>query len=239
MLAWNKIGGSKEVLPVQHKSLHLHAPEKASLAQALLQIILDQACFEEFSSDGGGVAVMRLERWQIDLLSDFGILSEENPCDSSEMRQETCTSTPRIRRGHLSKINKQRNSGGKPLNDDWFAAKADENVLTDCQRSDLDTAASSRPFMGLFESPSADYDDSIEGDILDPYAANPTSLMLPRTYKTAISWSSSRGLTVSEHIEMRRPRCAACGTGGELDGDGQKIVVYSDVTLLPERGPGR
>ncbi|MGI9504232.1 MAG: hypothetical protein ACR2RE_14380 [Geminicoccaceae bacterium] len=57
----------------QERSHRIFTPENASLAQGLLQILLEEAHIEVFSPEGGGVALMRLERWQIDLLQCYGI----------------------------------------------------------------------------------------------------------------------------------------------------------------------
>ena len=60
----------------------IFADENASLAQGLLRALLKLARIELFSPEGGGVVVMRLERWQIDLLENYGIQFVQFPSDS-------------------------------------------------------------------------------------------------------------------------------------------------------------
>jgi len=66
----------------QEPSDRIFAPENASLAQKLLWALLENARIEMFSPEGGGVVLMRLDRWQIDLLENYGIKFEHFPIES-------------------------------------------------------------------------------------------------------------------------------------------------------------
>ena len=91
-------------------SRQIFAPENAALAQGLLRIILEEAHIEVFSPKGGGVALMRLERWQIELLKRYGIVVEPISTASQDA-QLTQPETPSLQPEYIDfTSNKQRSS---------------------------------------------------------------------------------------------------------------------------------
>jgi len=63
-------------------------PENASLAQGLLEIILDHAWLKLLPSNKGGIAVMLLEAWQVELLTGFNVISQGSNRSSEEGHAE-------------------------------------------------------------------------------------------------------------------------------------------------------
>lgn len=150
MLRWLSSQSSKRDSVGQKETLRFIAPENASLAQGLLQIILDKAQVEMFSPSGGGVAVMILERWQIDVLADFGVCFEERVSTPPSCQQDEFEALPNFNPEYLSIVDKPADSsnerpGQLPLtsvNDDilsdWLKLEAKpQNVRRSIQKIDI------------------------------------------------------------------------------------------------------
>lgn len=99
------------------KALHRFLmPENASLAQALLQVILDRACLKIMSSGKRGIAVMLFEDWQIDLLAGFEVISQKSSRESEERNGDDVAVNAMDRAEYLS-IDQQVPTLTQPIND--------------------------------------------------------------------------------------------------------------------------
>ena len=61
------------------------APKNAHLAQGLLELMLDRAYLERPLADGGGIVIIPLESWQIEVLAVFGIVIKNECADPKSM----------------------------------------------------------------------------------------------------------------------------------------------------------
>ena len=64
------------------------ATDNAPLAQGLLELILDRAYLKRFSASAGGIVIIPLESWQIDVLATFGIVIK-NECIGPKSMETT------------------------------------------------------------------------------------------------------------------------------------------------------
>lgn len=61
------------------------APDSGPLAQGLLEIILDRAYLERSPANDGGIVIIHLESWQIDVLTMFGVVIKNEWTDLKSM----------------------------------------------------------------------------------------------------------------------------------------------------------
>ena len=68
------------------------APNNGPLAQGLLELILDRAYLKRTSESAGGIVIIPLESWQIDVLAAFGVVIKNECTDPKSV--ETMISGP-------------------------------------------------------------------------------------------------------------------------------------------------
>jgi hypothetical protein len=83
---------AKRPLGERSRTLKPCTSDKAPLAQALLELILDRAHLKRLPANAGGIVIVPLESWQIDVLAAFGVVIKNERIDPKAM--ETMISGP-------------------------------------------------------------------------------------------------------------------------------------------------
>lgn len=63
----------------------LRAPDSGPLAQGLLEVILTRAYLKRSPANDGGIVIIHLKSWQIDVLTMFGIVIKNEWTDPKSM----------------------------------------------------------------------------------------------------------------------------------------------------------
>ena len=69
------------------RTARFYPPDNPALAEGLLKLLLDRAWLKCYPANRGGIVIIPLEGWQINILETFGIVSKNECTDKNRSRR--------------------------------------------------------------------------------------------------------------------------------------------------------